>query len=249
MRDKSEYLALFDGAHLEKRIGEASVWYLYSGKAASEIKTFCPRASIIIMLRNPVDVLHAQHSQFLYNGNEEIEDFEEALRAESDRKQGRRIPRGAHFVEGLFYRETVLFSQQVGRFQEHFGRQDIHFIIYDDLKEDPSGVYRETLKFLGVEVGHLPDFRAVNPNKRVRSRLLLGLLQNSVPLVRATMGRFLPRETQHGLYKRIRNLNTRWEDRQPMDPQLRRRLQEDFASEIQRLGHLVGRDLSHWADV
>ena len=67
---QEQYLSCFSEVQNEKRVGETSVWYLYSKQAAVEIKKFCPSANIIIMLRNPVDMLYSQHSQFLYNGNE-----------------------------------------------------------------------------------------------------------------------------------------------------------------------------------
>ena len=82
---QARYLSCFAKAKGETRIGEATTIYLYSEKAAEEIKAFSPEAKIIIMLRNPVDVLYSYHSQQLYSGNEDIPDFEEALRAEVDR--------------------------------------------------------------------------------------------------------------------------------------------------------------------
>ena len=36
-----------------------------------EIYDFNPDAQIVVMLRNPADMLYSQHSQFLYNGNED----------------------------------------------------------------------------------------------------------------------------------------------------------------------------------
>ncbi|NLF38083.1 sulfotransferase, partial [bacterium] len=56
VRDRDAYLSLFAGATTEARVGEASIWYLYSKRAAREIKEFNPDARIIIMLRNPVDM-------------------------------------------------------------------------------------------------------------------------------------------------------------------------------------------------
>ena len=91
---KSQYFSCFAKARDEKRVGEASVHYLYSKCAAAEIKEFCPEARIIIMLRDPVEMLYSLHSQSIFSGNEVINDFEEALEAEADRKLGRRIPRG-----------------------------------------------------------------------------------------------------------------------------------------------------------
>lgn len=86
---EEQYLSLFSDAKNEKRIGEASVWYLYSKLAASEIKEFCPSARIIIMLRNPVDMLYSLHSELFYGADEDIEDFKTALNAEEVRKKER----------------------------------------------------------------------------------------------------------------------------------------------------------------
>ena len=113
IRDREQYLSLFVDAGNAKRIGEASVWYLPSTEAASEIKQFNPNAKIIIMLRNPVDMVYSLHGQFLRSGNEDIVDFEEALNVQEDRRNGRRIPTSAHFPGGLQYTSIATFSPQV----------------------------------------------------------------------------------------------------------------------------------------
>jgi hypothetical protein len=248
VRDKREYLACFSEARGEKRLGEASVWYLYSRRAAREIKEFCPSACIIIMLRNPVDMLYAQHSQFLYNGNEDIEDFEAALDAEEDRKRGLRIPRSAHLVEGLFYRETAKYVQQVQRYLDVFEREDVHFIIFDDLQNNASGTYRKTLRFLRVDEDFQPDFDVVNPNRRVRSWALHSFLWRPPEIV-VRLGRALMPRSQRGwLVDAIKRLNTQHKPRPPMDPELRRHLKLEFAPEVERLSELLGRDLTHWSE-
>ena len=61
---ESEYRALFSGAGARERIGESSVRYLQSTHAAEEIARVSPQASILAMLRNPVDMMHAMHSGF-----------------------------------------------------------------------------------------------------------------------------------------------------------------------------------------
>src|SRR3979411_724122 len=58
VRTEAEYLNCFGGVRDEKRIGEASVSYLASRTSARAIKGFSPLAMIIIMLRNPVDVMY-----------------------------------------------------------------------------------------------------------------------------------------------------------------------------------------------
>jgi hypothetical protein len=55
----NEYLAEFQGCNGHCRVGEASVWYLLSSQAASEIYAFKPAANIIVMLREPVEMLYS----------------------------------------------------------------------------------------------------------------------------------------------------------------------------------------------
>jgi hypothetical protein len=79
--------ALFAGTQGRKRIGEASVWYLYSSVAPREINQFSPEADIIVMLRNPFEALPSLHSQFVFVGIEPVEAFEEALALDEERER------------------------------------------------------------------------------------------------------------------------------------------------------------------
>src|SRR5262245_23487023 len=112
---EQEYLTYFFPAQGEKRVGEASVWYLYSQHAAAEIQAFSPTARIIIMLRNPVDMMYSLHSQRLYNDNENLVNFAEALAAEGDRQQGKRLYPKASDVMGSLYRTAATYTPQVQR--------------------------------------------------------------------------------------------------------------------------------------
>jgi hypothetical protein len=244
---RKEYLSLFQGANGASRIGESSVWYLYSRTAAEEIKCFAPDADIIVMLRNPVDMLYAQHSQFLYNCNEDIADFEKALEAETERKQGRCIPRQSQFVEGLFYRETVKYAEQLKRYFEVFGREKIHVILYDDFKRDTAKIYKHTLAFLGVDQSFQPVFQVINPNKTLRSRRLQKFLVAPPSLLTKIYQRVTPKFLQGRMLKRLKRLNTQHTNRPALDPALKRRLQGEFLPEIEQLSDLLGRDLSSWS--
>ena len=88
VRDEALYHSLFVHAAGKKRIGEGSVWYLTSTTAASEIKKFSPSAKIIVMLRNPVEMIYSLHSLYLRTGNEDTVDFEQALALQPDRMKG-----------------------------------------------------------------------------------------------------------------------------------------------------------------
>jgi len=62
IQDEEIYNTLFAHAGDQQVTGEGSVWYLSSKKAALAIKEYNPQARIIIMLRNPVDMIYSLHS-------------------------------------------------------------------------------------------------------------------------------------------------------------------------------------------
>jgi len=241
-----EYFSYFAAVQREKRVGESSVWYLYSQQAAAEIKAFSPTARIIIMLRNPVDMMYSLHSQRLYNDNEDLVNFEEALAAEADRRQGRRLYKNAFNTMGFFYRAAATYTPQVQRYFAVFGRDQVHVIIFDDFKEATAEVYRQTCEFLQVAPQFQPEFRIVNANKAVHSPALRSFLRYPPEPVRWVQQLWSLSPVRLGLRSKIRQLNTRYESRPPMDRDLRRRLQAEFAPEVERLSALLGRDLSHW---
>ena len=47
---------------------------------------------------------------------------------------------------------------------------------------------------------------------------------------------------------RLLDMNSEAQPRAPMDPVLRRSLLDEFTPEIERLGRLIGRDLSGWLE-
>jgi hypothetical protein len=250
-RSFKEYLAEFQHCNGQRRIGEGSVWYLLSSRAASEIRAFNPRAKIIIMLREPVEMLYSLYYQLRYLGEEHLRSFEQALAAEPQRRLGRNIRRQACFGQSLLYRQTVRYCSQVQRYFEAFGREQVQVIIYDDLATDPLSVHRNTLEFLDVDPTFRPaEFKVVNGNKSVRFPALRAVVKD--PLLHssfAPLRPWLPRR----LLGRLRvldrclwSINTRFERRPPLDPGLRCQLKDEFAPEVERLSELLNRDLSFW---
>jgi hypothetical protein len=243
---REEYLALFNDARPDQVAGEASPWYLYSSLAAREIHDFNPDARIIVMLRNPIDVMHAQHSQLLFNQREEIASFADALAAEPDRRAGRRIPEGALRPEALFYRHSVRFAEQLRRFFETFGRERVHVIMFEDFTSDTERVFREVLAFLGVKADAPVDLSVHNPNRRVRSRWIQRLVFRPPGPLRALVPRLRRLPLVHRLRDALVSINSQPEQRNRMEPALRARLAAELEPEIRELGDLLGRDLSGW---
>jgi hypothetical protein len=246
---EDEYLALFKDAGDEQRAGEASPWYLYSTSSAREIRDFSPDARIIVMLRNPVDVMYSQHSQLVFNLREDLTDFGEALAAEKDRAEGRRIPADALRPEALLYRHSVRFPDQVARYLDCFGRDRVHFIVFEDLASDPSGVYRGVLEFLDVDPSFTINHSVENANKTPKSKLMQRLMFAPPRPLRGVYGRLRTMPAMHRLRDRLAKSNVEAVKRQPMDPELRRQLTAEFKPQVEELSQLIGRDLSAWSVV
>ena len=244
-----EYLSHFSDWKDEKYAGEASVFYLYSQTAATELKAFNPSARIIIMLRNPVDFLYSYHRRICTFAFEDITDFETAIEAESDRRTGKRIPKNAREQGSdslLFYRKIATFSEQVQRYFDAFGRDQVKVILLDDLKVDTASVYRDTMCFLGVDPDFEPDFSKINDNRFPRSMSLMRFLMYTV---RFTGGKSLhARAYKKLIFQPLRRWNMKIDERPPMSPSLRRKLQSEFAPEVEKLSELLGRDLRYWSN-
>lgn len=251
-RDLNAYLEEFGDFQGRSRAGEASVWYLFSETAAAEIRAFNPESRILIMLREPVEMMYSLFYQFRFDGNEHLSSFEEALAAEEGRRAGRCVSRQAYFPQGLQYRNAACYTDQIRRYFDTFGRDQVEVIIYDDFYANPGAVYARVLEFLGVRANPVEiDFKVINGNKCPKNSALQAVLNE--PLFRSAaiaLRPWLPRPVfaqLRNLEGRVRQTVTRFEKRPPLEPLLRARLKQEFAPEVKRLSALLERDLTHWS--
>lgn len=241
---EDSYLQIFSGENGEPLVGEKSTTYLASELAAAEIKAFSPGAYIVAMLRNPVDMIYSLHSQMLFQGYETIPDFHTALMARTDRPIDPydAVPGTSNF-NGRIYWEITRYAEQLQRYFDVFGREKVHVIIYDDLKRDTAAVYADTLRFLRVDPDFKPELAVVNPNKQYRSNLAA----RPPSLVRRVARAVMPKFLRRGVRAQITRFNISYQSRKVLDPDLRIKLQQEFAVEVERAGRLLDRDLSHWS--
>lgn len=243
--DIDKYLSLFEQAgsqHLY--LGEASPLYMRSNVALEGLCRFNPASRIIVMLRNPVDMLPSLHSERLFHFWETEPDFKTAWRNEGE---GLGNP---YFTSAgpNRYRDVVNFPLQVQRVLQWFPRQQVLFLLFDDLVKDPDTVYRQVLDFLELEHDGRQDFPRINENKDWKNKYL-GKLLEQPPQALLTM---------LGLYKRwTGSTRVGWKDkiqaktmtnpqRRPLSSSFRRELTDYFSEDITLLSELIGRDLTHW---
>lgn len=233
IREEELYLALFAGAGDRPRVGEGSVWYLSSRHAPYEIRDFAPGAKIVLLLREPAQMAFSLHSLYRRTGNEDLPTFEDALAAEPERREGRRIPDGAYFPEGLLYTDAARSAEKVERYFEIFGRENVHCILFDDFVRDTAAVYRQTLQFLGVDPELQVELDLGRANQRVRMLAIRQLRQ-------------LPPELMRRIQFHTMKLHDAAGPRPTLAAETAERLRALFAADVARLGTLLGRDLEPW---
>jgi hypothetical protein len=146
-----EYLELFADALPGQHIGEASPHYLWSHTAAQKIAEVRPDAKIIAILREPASFLRSLHLQFVEVYYETEADLRTALELEGERREGRSLPRYGYWPQMLIYSEHVRYVEQLKRYHEAFGRDQVLVLIYDDFRTDNEETVRRVERFLGVD--------------------------------------------------------------------------------------------------
>jgi hypothetical protein len=248
-RTEEHYLRLFDDVtddHLA--VGEASVWYLYSATAARNIAAFDPATRMIVMVRNPVELVPSLHSQLRYMLDEDEPDPERAWDLQEARAAGERLPPSVRVPAFLQYGAAASLGAQLRRVYEHVPREQVKVLVMDDLKADTGAVYREALAFLGVPDDGRTEFPRVNENKVHQRPAVARFTQRPpAPLVAVAKGvKRVAGIERLGVLDRVRRTNREVTRRQEISPEFADRLRAYFRDDVALLGDLIGRDLGAW---
>jgi hypothetical protein len=213
-----------------------SVLYFHDRNCPARVHAYNPRAKLLLALRNPVDRAFSHHRHEV--------------------RQGRLPADLHHFWDALAqnpsYLEQGFYAAHLERWLEYFDRASIHVVDFDDVRTRPAETLEDVLRFIGLD----PAFRArserrrVNDSLRARSPVINRMLSRSADFVRARFGDGALRVARgSGLPALLRRANTVDLDRRPVPelrPEDRARLVDIFGDDIDRLGRMIGRDLSHW---
>jgi hypothetical protein len=245
-----DYMKLFaESAPEHVRVGEASVYYLRSSEAISNIHDFNPAAKIIAMFRNPVDMVYSLHSQLLYWSEETESDFETAWRLQERRSQGVDLPRTCREPFLVQYAQVARFGTQAQRLLSIVPPAQVKLLLYDDFAASPQDVYGEVIDFLGIPHDNRTEFPRINDNKRAGVAWLRDFMRKPPPVLRGTYRSLKRRVGAKGigaLKNKIIDLNTVSERRPPLLPAFRAELVEAFRDEVALLSRILNRDLSGW---
>ncbi len=247
----AEYLALFDAARPDQRVGEASPLYLMSRAAPELIARAQPAARIVAILREPVGFLRSLQLELVQNHIERERDFRRAMANERLGALGEGTSDYAPPIRR--YSDRVCYVEQLRRYHAVFPSEHVLVLIYDDFRADNQATVRRVLRFLDVDDKVALHAVEANPTVHVRSvgldRLVSSLYAGDGSLSRGAR-RTLRALTPHSWRgARLQALRRRllYGAPRPPDEAFTLELRSRFKSEVVALSEYLGRDLvSEW---
>src|SRR3954452_14500158 len=262
LRVERDYLQPFFATASNSRVGaDGSVTYLYAPEQLEPILRLWPESRFVLPLRDPLAMLPSLHRRLIFVGEETIPDFADAWAAAPDRAEGRKLPAQCQDARLFRYDEAARFGTYLERLYAIVGRERCQVVVFDDLAADPAAEYRRFMDFAGLEPQANVDFAPRRAGESVRLRWLQRVLKRPPKAMRKRFaGEYLKHRarrhtdapTRGALAKilSVRRLLLRWNTvsppAEPLPTALQTEIRHHFKDEIEHLGRLVNRDLSHW---
>jgi len=248
VESEDEYGNLYSRASKNQLLGDASVFHLYSKNAVELIRDYNENAKIIVMLRNPVDLVHSFHSQVLFTHDEDVADFSTAWNLCADRRKGNKIPPACRESKLLLYDEIAGYRVQLERLFSAFPRESVCVVLFQNFIVDTSAEFRRISRFLGLPDEHRSDFPRVNPNRRHRSALLSNILYKKVRPLRTPVKylKSILRIKQFGMLGKLRRMELKYEERRPITDSVRAELVSTYKKDVEYVEQLLDRPLPDW---
>ena len=237
IRDKKEYLKLFENARGYTAVGEATPFYLLDPDAPKLIHQTVPHARIIMSLRDPIERAYSNYLMKKKYSGMKSSFYDELMR---DYKTGEKL-----FGRSTMYVEFGMYYEQVKRYFDIFGREQVKVIVFEEFVQHPEQTVNEILSFLGVNYTVTTIREQYNPYSVPRSPLALWTfaffrwlrtknikVYKILTLLPDSLVETLP---ENLLFKRVQ--------KPKMDPRAVKFLQEIYHDDILRLESLLGRSL------
>ena len=247
-RTKEEYLNLFHEAKHQKYIGEGSTQYLISKVTAGRIKALSPNAKIIIALRRPVDLLQSVYDQLFYAGHETAENFAQAIKEEKNRSSDKLSKEETQILENRCYSQIPLFSEHIENYLLTFGKGNIHFVLFDDMKKIALDTVNSVCTFLELPALNQLDEKILNSRVKPKNIWFKRFLVAPPESLKNIIKGIIPSQNlRRKLFFKLNSVNTSKQgQRVPISYDLEQELIQRFEEEVNMLSVLINRDLSHW---
>lgn len=212
-----------------KLFGEKTPTYSFQPNVAERIYRLYPDVKLIWIFRDPVERTYSNYLHVLKNGGENLS-FRDAIRLEDSRIK-------KYLFHG--YKLRSIYCQQVARFLQYFPRNQMYFLLFEDLIKPygPAHALHGLFDFLNIDRNRF-EFVSEQKNPTLMPRFTnllffarkMGL--NRVPIVRKSL--------------EVLNFWNRKPGYPKLDRETHRYLSNYFKPYNEELGKLIGLDLSAW---
>lgn len=214
------------------KYGEASVSYLYYNDVPQKIKEYNSEGKIIIMLRDLADRAFSHYQMDFRLGlvNAKLEDIID------NRESNKRSQ--------LFYQQYIelsMYYNQVKRYIDTFGRENIHIIFYEDFNSNIELVVKGIYDFLEVDKSFIPELDRIH-NMSFTPRNSFFRMLYSWSAIRKFLRLFIPKKTMN----MIKNNFLGSKINPKLSIKLRQKMNRLFLHDIELLEDLLSKDLSIW---
>jgi Sulfotransferase domain len=227
-----KYRRFYEGAKGFRAIGDGSTAYMWEEHAADRIRETCPDARIMIILRDPVVRAHSDYLTYLRFGFETEKSFRKAMMPyyEKQRADGF-VFRNVHDYVG-----RGLYSSQVRRYFDLFGKDRVLVLLFEELAHNPQELFRKVSLHLDIDPA---PFGAMG-NPPVDNYYRMPRFKLAYRLTYPLRMKILPRSVVRWLSYNPLLMDTR---KPPLDDESRRLLQNIYDPDVTRLEELLERKL------
>jgi hypothetical protein len=242
--DLDTYTKLFDGAKAEQKLGDACPSYLYtyedtirnihqlySAEALARLK-------IIVSLREPVGRAYSQYYTFKRKAQEPLA-FDQAIEPDTINK---RLQQNWNIFYD--YLGFGMYAGQVEAFQQAFGKDRVHVLLYEDIRSDIQKTCRDIFEFLGVDPDVVVDDRykinAVSGEPRLKW-VAAGLFSKN--RFKRAISAIIPKKLRMIIIFIVFKMLLK---RESIGKDTIEQVSQYFTQDISRLEKLIDRDLTAW---
>lgn len=220
------YAAFFRDARSDQLVGEQSADYLAHPLAAERLAAVLPASRLIVQLRDPVARAYSDYCMLYRRGTvgRNIEDYLDPRRAEFRR-----------FLDGGMY------HQHLTRWRSLFAAEQMLVFLFEDVVGQPGQTIQTVADHIGLDGGLLPKPMTDRVNDSRAALLPLPVRKLLAPvkdLARPLRG--------SSWFEGLRGTMARQVDYPPLSEELRLRLRDHYAHDVDALGKLIARDLGGW---
>jgi len=220
------YLSQFPQRASALIAGEKSNSYLEDPEAAVRIASKLPDAKLVAQLRNPVERAYS-HYCMMYRRGEVGRHVEAYLDPRSSKDQ--------RLISGGFY------CRQLRAYYDRFPSERLLVTFYETIEARPQQQLSAVRAFLGLPVGEASEPIRIKVKDKTTPMLRPGLRRLLRPM-KQVVAPF--RDNRY--FRKLHGALAAEVSYSPFPDEIRHRLVDHYAPDVEALGQLVGRDLSGW---